>query len=45
MNHSKHVILGTGPLGTAVMRILAAKGEPVCMVNRSGKADVPPASQ
>ncbi len=42
MNHSKHVIFGTGPLGTAVMHTLAAKGETVCMVNRSGKANVPP---
>ncbi len=41
MNHSKHVIFGTGPLGTAVMHTLAAKGETVYMVNRSGKADVP----
>lgn len=37
----KHVILGTGPLGHAVMRALLEDGQPVRMVNRSGKADVP----
>ena len=37
----KHVIFGTGPLGKAVMRALLADGQPVRMINRSGKADVP----
>jgi nucleoside-diphosphate-sugar epimerase len=44
MNNShtpKHVILGTGPVGKAIMRELIARGEPVRLVNRSGKADVP----
>lgn len=36
-----HVIIGTGPLGKAVMRELVAQGQPVRMVNRSGKAAVP----
>ncbi len=44
-NPKLHVIFGTGPLGMAVMRALAAKGETVRMVNRSGKADVPPKVQ
>jgi nucleoside-diphosphate-sugar epimerase len=38
---STHVIFGTGPLGKAVMRALVADGQPVRMVNRSGRADVP----
>lgn len=43
---AQHVIFGTGPLGRAVMRALIEKGAPaaadkICMVNRSGKADVP----
>lgn len=37
-----HVVFGTGPLGMAVMRALLAKGATVRMVNRSGKATVPP---
>ena len=41
-NSKQHVIFGTGPLGMAVMRALAVKGETVRMVNRSGKANVPP---
>jgi len=40
-NPKLHVIFGTGPLGMAVMRALATKGETVRMVNRSGKANVP----
>jgi nucleoside-diphosphate-sugar epimerase len=35
------VVIGTGPLGLAVMRELLAKGKKVRVVNRSGKADVP----
>ena len=31
------VILGTGPLGLAVMDVLTARGLPVTLVNRSGK--------
>ncbi|MBD2439009.1 SDR family oxidoreductase [Nostoc sp. FACHB-110] len=37
-----HVIFGTGPLGKAVMRELLARNKRVRMVNRSGKAEVPP---
>ena len=36
-----HVILGTGPVGMAVMEELLAQGIQVRMVNRSGKADLP----
>ncbi len=39
-----HVIFGTGPLGTSVMRELVARGKRVRMVNRSGKAAELPAS-
>jgi nucleoside-diphosphate-sugar epimerase len=35
-----HVVFGTGPLGTAVMRELVRRGKRVRMVNRSGRADV-----
>jgi nucleoside-diphosphate-sugar epimerase len=37
----KHVILGTGAVGKAIMRELLSRGERIRMVNRSGKADVP----
>lgn len=37
MNSKQNVIFGTGPLGLSVMDALAAKGEPVTLVNRSGK--------
>ena len=37
-----HVVFGTGPLGRAVMRELRVRGELVRMVNRSGRAEVPP---
>ncbi len=40
-NPKLHVVVGTGPLGMAVMRTLVARGETVRMVNRSGKAKVP----
>lgn len=40
-NHELHVILGTGPLGMAVMQELRSRGKRVRLVNRSGKADVP----
>lgn len=36
-----HVIFGTGPIGRAVMAELVAQGKQVCVVNRSGKLDVP----
>jgi len=36
-----NVILGTGPLGMAVMRELVAFGEPVKLVSLSGRANVP----
>ena len=36
-----HVVLGTGPLGLAVARHLAARGDRVRVVNRSGRADLP----
>lgn len=38
----RHVVFGTGPLGMSVMRELLHRGEAVRMVNRSGKAEVPP---
>jgi nucleoside-diphosphate-sugar epimerase len=38
MSGNRHVILGTGPIGRAVMAELVRKGQPVRMVNRSGKA-------
>lgn len=37
-----HVVLGTGPLGRATMRALLERGKAVRMVNRSGRAEVPP---
>lgn len=37
-----HVVLGTGPLGLAVARRLAASGCRVKAVNRSGRAVLPP---
>ncbi|WP_059051951.1 NAD-dependent epimerase/dehydratase family protein [Paenibacillus senegalimassiliensis] len=36
-----HVVIGTGPLGRAVMDELLARGKQVRMVNRSGAAKVP----
>lgn len=38
---SVHVVLGTGPLGLAVARHLAARGDPVRAANRGGRADLP----
>ncbi len=38
---SLHVVLGAGPLGLAVARHLAARGDRVRAVNRGGRADVP----
>jgi len=38
---SLHVVLGTGPLGLAVARHLAAGGERVRAANRGGRADLP----
>ncbi|MCL5997494.1 MAG: SDR family oxidoreductase [Chloroflexi bacterium] len=40
-NGGLHVIFGTGPLGTSVMRQLVNKGRRVRVVNRSGKAETP----
>ncbi len=37
-----HVVFGTGPLGKAVMRELLIRNKQVRMVNRRGKAEVPP---
>ncbi|MBC8098372.1 MAG: NAD-dependent dehydratase [Armatimonadetes bacterium] len=37
-----HVVFGTGPLGLATMHALVSKGLRVRMVNRSGRAAVPP---
>lgn len=34
----KHVVFGTGPVGTAVADLLAGRGEEVVAVNRSGRA-------
>lgn len=39
----KHVVLGTGAIGRAVMEELLKRGESVRMVNRSGKMDEIPA--
>jgi nucleoside-diphosphate-sugar epimerase len=36
------VVLGTGPLGLAVARRLAASRRPVRAINRSGRAELPP---
>lgn len=41
MSDNLHVILGTGPVGMAVMDELNAKGYPVRMVNRSGRTSEP----
>jgi nucleoside-diphosphate-sugar epimerase len=38
---SLHVVLGTGPLGLAVARHLAARGDRVRTANRTGRADLP----
>lgn len=37
-----HIIFGTGPLGKAVMRELLVRNKQVRMVNRRGKAEIPP---
>jgi nucleoside-diphosphate-sugar epimerase len=39
----KHVVLGTGAIGRAVMKELVKRGESVRMVNRSGKMEEVPA--
>ncbi|MCB0185051.1 MAG: NmrA family NAD(P)-binding protein, partial [Caldilineaceae bacterium] len=41
MSNPVHVILGTGPVGMAVMDELVGKGHTVRMVNRSGKINEP----
>ena len=38
-SNNLHVILGSGPVGQAVMRELCAKGQRVRMVNRRGHAN------
>jgi nucleoside-diphosphate-sugar epimerase len=40
-NQDIHVVFGTGPVGMAVADELLAKGKPIRMVNRSGKATLP----
>jgi len=40
-----HVVIGTGPLGMAVMEELLFQGKKVRMVNRSGHANVPSSVQ
>lgn len=42
---TENVVIGTGPLGLAVMRALRAKGRQPVMVNRSGKVDDLPSLQ
>ena len=42
MKENLHVVLGTGPLGLAVARHLAKRGDRVRAVNRSGHADGSP---
>ncbi|MBN2500435.1 MAG: NAD-dependent epimerase/dehydratase family protein [Anaerolineales bacterium] len=37
----QHVVIGTGPLGQAVIRELLARGKQVRAVNRHGQADLP----
>ena len=39
----KHVVLGTGAIGRAIMEELVKRGESVLMVNRSGKMEEAPA--
>jgi nucleoside-diphosphate-sugar epimerase len=39
---SKHVIVGSGPIGASVARLLAERGEPVRVVTRSGSGPVHP---
>ena len=41
MIQQRHVIFGVGPLGMAVMDALAAQGQTVVLVNRSGKVKQP----
>ena len=40
-NPTMDVVIGTGPLGLAVVRQLLTKGSRVRVVNKSGKAEVP----
>ena len=40
-NSEMDVVIGTGPLGLAVVRELLAKGKRVRVVNKSGQAEVP----
>ena len=44
MTNQQHIILGTGPLGQAVMRELLRRGDSVRMVNRSGRRGEIPAA-
>jgi nucleoside-diphosphate-sugar epimerase len=37
-----HVVVGTGPLGLAIVRRLVRNGERVRAINRSGQAELPP---
>ncbi len=39
---SKHVVVGAGPVGSAVARLLAERGETVVVVTRSGRGPVHP---
>ncbi|HVS05785.1 MAG TPA: NAD-dependent epimerase/dehydratase family protein [Candidatus Dormibacteraeota bacterium] len=39
--NAENVVFGTGPLGLAVAGRLMSSGQPVRLVNRSGKADAP----
>ncbi|NLF49872.1 MAG: NAD-dependent epimerase/dehydratase family protein [Leptolinea sp.] len=41
MKSHKNVVLGSGPLGLAVVKDLYERNESVCLVNRSGYAPVP----
>ena len=36
MSSAPHVIVGAGPVGSSLARILAGDGEPVIVVTRSG---------
>lgn len=42
---SLHVVVGAGPVGSATARLLAARGEQVRLITRSGRAPQPSPSQ
>ena len=42
MEEERHVIVGAGPVGTAIANLLAARGERVRVITRSGRGPVHP---